>query len=348
MVNWSTINSKLDKSADENGVISYDIPRREYLKKLHDLTGRNTILYGSSWLQKQDQESVNLSLIDSKDALAFKECVEELEGDKLDLILHSPGGFAESADHIVGYLREHFGDIRVIVPYLAMSAATLIACSANRIMLGKQSALGPIDPQIRLPVESGTRMVAAKDIIQQFELALHVAKNQGVEVAFPMFSQFGPDLIIKSHNAMNLNRNLAKDWLAEYMFAGKEDRLCIASGIADWLIDSEDSNSHSRCLMASQLKQKGLKIDIMEDNTEINNLVMSVFYVMERTFDKTLALKMVENHNGHALIRMKNVSQNLDLRIEQQPQPLPVSPERRQNGKQRGSNRRRKGNRKKR
>ena len=100
--------------------------------------------------------------------------------------------------------------------------------------------------------------------------------------------------------------------------------------------------------MASQLKNKGLKVDILEEDAEVDGLVMSIFYVMERTFDNTLALKLVENHNGQALIRMKNVPQNLDLRIEQQPHPLPNPPERRQNGDQRGPNRKRRRSRKKR
>ena len=223
MSSWNKISDELNRKK-ENGVKDFDKVRRKYLRILHQHTKRNVILYGSSWLQKRDAESTSLSMIDEKDVMAFKECVNGLGGDKLDLILHSPGGFAESAEHIVEYLREHFNDIRVIVPYLAMSAATLIACSANRILLGPQSALGPIDPQISLPVETGVRAVAAQDIIEQFELALSVAKTQGVEVAYPMFSQFGPDLIIKSKNSVDLNTRLAEKWLAEYMFKSRKRR----------------------------------------------------------------------------------------------------------------------------
>ena len=49
----------------------------------------------------------------------------------------------------MNYLRAKFdSDIRVIVPQLAMSAGTMIACSAKEIIMGKQSSLGPIDPQL--------------------------------------------------------------------------------------------------------------------------------------------------------------------------------------------------------
>ena len=66
----------------------------------------------------------------------------------LDLILHTPGGNPTATEGIVKYLHSKFGnDIRVIVPQMAMSAGTMLACSANTIIMGKHSCLGPIDPQ---------------------------------------------------------------------------------------------------------------------------------------------------------------------------------------------------------
>ena len=68
----------------------------------------------------------------------------------LDLILHTPGGGIEATRAIVSYLYSKFQhDIRVIVPQIAMSAGTMIACAAKSIVLAKHSSLGPIDPQVR-------------------------------------------------------------------------------------------------------------------------------------------------------------------------------------------------------
>ena len=153
MSTWGGVHEVIEKAEEEHGPGALDFVRRNYLAELNKLTKRNTILYGSAWLQKPDATKANLVDINEKDVLAFMECVQGLSGDTLDLILHSPGGYLESAEHIVKYLREHFSDIRIIVPYLAMSAATLIACSANQIVLGKQSALGPIDPQFTLSTQ---------------------------------------------------------------------------------------------------------------------------------------------------------------------------------------------------
>jgi hypothetical protein len=37
-------------------------------------------------------------------------------------------------------------NIRAIVPQIAMSAGTMIACSCREIVMGKHSSLGPVDP----------------------------------------------------------------------------------------------------------------------------------------------------------------------------------------------------------
>jgi ClpP class serine protease len=67
----------------------------------------------------------------------------------LDLILHTPGGDVAATESIIEYLRQMFGNnVRAIVPQMAMSAGTMIACSCKSIVMGKQSNIGPIDPQL--------------------------------------------------------------------------------------------------------------------------------------------------------------------------------------------------------
>ena len=89
----------------------------------------------SGWLQRESPPG--LVSIGDEDMQAFMEVSQGLEGDGLDLILHSPGGSPEAAEAIVSYLRSRFSHIRVIVPQLAMSAATMIACAADEIVLGR-------------------------------------------------------------------------------------------------------------------------------------------------------------------------------------------------------------------
>lgn len=99
--------------------------------------------------------------IGAEDIQALMEVTQGAQSRDLDLILHSPGGSPEAAEAIVSYLRSRFSHIRVIVPNFAMSAATMIACAADEIVLGKHSFLGPTDPQILIPTGLGARWVAA-------------------------------------------------------------------------------------------------------------------------------------------------------------------------------------------
>lgn len=82
----------------------------------------------------------------------WKEVLEEIQTEAkkgLDLILHTPGGDLAATESIVDYLNQMFGkDIRAIIPQISMSAGTMMALSCSEIMMGKQSNLGPIDPQM--------------------------------------------------------------------------------------------------------------------------------------------------------------------------------------------------------
>lgn len=83
-------------------------------------------------MQKSDVSS-HATAIGGEDIQALMEVAHGLAGSGLDLILHSPGGSLETTEAVVSYLRSQFSHIRVIVPQLAMSAATMIACAANEI-----------------------------------------------------------------------------------------------------------------------------------------------------------------------------------------------------------------------
>lgn len=69
----------------------------------------------------------------------------------LDLILDSSGGDIVMAVKIVEICKHYSQNFTVIVPFLAKSAATIIALSADDLILGKVGELGPIDPQIKHP-----------------------------------------------------------------------------------------------------------------------------------------------------------------------------------------------------
>ncbi|MEA3026178.1 MAG: hypothetical protein QOF91_1463 [Alphaproteobacteria bacterium] len=81
----------------------------------------------------------------------------------LDIILHTPGGLVLAALQIAWAIREHKGKVTVFVPHYAMSGGTLIALSADEIVMSKHAVLGPIDPQLgQSPAASLLKVVEQK------------------------------------------------------------------------------------------------------------------------------------------------------------------------------------------
>ena len=120
----------------------------------------------------------------------FMNCIHGMDCSQgLDLILHTSGGSPVAAEAIVNYLRTKFSsDIRVIVPQLAMSVGTMISCSAKEIVMGKQSSLGPIDPQFNGIPAYNIKMEfeeAKKDLLENPDTAQYWAiKLQQYPAAF--------------------------------------------------------------------------------------------------------------------------------------------------------------------
>ncbi|WNY29130.1 hypothetical protein MmiEs2_13470 [Methanimicrococcus stummii] len=75
---------------------------------------------------------------------------------KTDLLIISNGGDPIASWRIMNILRERFEEISVLVPFVAYSAATLLALGADEIIMHPYSNLGPVDPQIIVQKQTPT------------------------------------------------------------------------------------------------------------------------------------------------------------------------------------------------
>lgn len=300
---WSEILRELSNTATQGRAPDFDGVRRRYLAALHNHTRRNVVLYASGWLQKADAPPA-LTSINDEDIHALMEVTSGLHDANLDLILHSPGGSPEAAEGIVTYLRSRFQHIRVIVPELAMSAATMISCAANEILMGKHSFLGPIDPQLLVSTQLGKRYVPAQAVLDQFDKAQQECADPAKLSAWlPMLGQYGPDLLVQCEMALSLSRELVRTWLETYMFREIADGTECARSVSDWLSDHTTFKSHSRHLPRNELQDRGLVVCPLEEDEILQDLSLSVFHATTHTFSGTAAAKIVENHTGRAFIK---------------------------------------------
>lgn len=279
-------------------VPSQDYVRRKYLKNLNKYTNRATIIYASSFTVKDI--SGDILQLNRQDIQLFMSALKDVKGSSIDLILHSSGGSAEATEQIVNYLRSKFDDIRVIVPQNAMSAATMLSCAANVILMGKHSSLGPIDPQLSWKFPKGEYTVAAQSILDEFALAQQSVNNkQNNPILWVQkLNQYPPGLLIQCNNQIKLAKRLAIDWLEQYMFSGDPNANAKANKIGTWLSNNKNFLSHGRSIGYKLAYDNDLKVERLENDQKLQELVLSVFHATVATFQLTNCVKIVENYLG--------------------------------------------------
>lgn len=231
-------------------------------------------------------------------------CIHEMDRSLgLDLILHTPGGEMAATESLVDYLRSMFGtNINAIVPQIAMSGGTMIACACKEIVMGKQSSIGPIDPQVN--------GLAAHGVIEEFENALvHIkADPDAVAVWQPIIANYHPTLLGECRKAMEWAVELARQWLTSGMFGKAKKPDAKVARIVRGLSDHALNLSHSRHISLEAAKQLGLNVRSLEEDSEMQDLVLSVHHSCIHTLAGTPAIKIIENHNGAAFINQVSVA----------------------------------------
>jgi hypothetical protein len=275
----------------------HDVIRREYLAKLHEVTGRNVIVYYSGWLQKPGLPGVH---VNDADKSGFMTAIHQLDRCKgLDLLLHTPGGETAATESLVDYLHSMFGiNIRAVVPQIALSAGSMIACATRESVMGTHSSLGPIDPQFG--------STPAHGIIEEFKRAHGEIKADPSKLPVwqPIIAKYAPTLIGECEKAIKWSVDMTREWLLRGMLAGEPDAKAKGDAILAELADHALTLSHARRLSAEKCKTRGLKITILESDQDLQEAVLSVRHALVHTLGATGAYKIIENHLGVTFIQM--------------------------------------------
>jgi hypothetical protein len=211
----------------------------------------------------------------------------------LDLILHTPGGGIEAARSIVEYLYKMFGkDLRVIVPHMAMSAGTMIACASRQIVMGKHSFLGPTDPQVRGHPAMG--------ILAEVDRAITEIRAEPLKqiVWQQVFSKYPPAFILDCERSVEGTRDMVTAWLRGNMLADVADPAAAADYTMRKLMDYMGTTEHTHHFLIDKCKEIGLKVAAIEDDQELQEDILSVHHAFVATFAKTNSLKVIESATG--------------------------------------------------
>jgi hypothetical protein len=265
--------------------------------------GRNVILYSSGFLQKP-QAPPQILQITFEDINAFMSVMYGMKWDKgLTLVLHTPGGQTNAAESIVAYLRSKFEYIEVIVPAYAMSAGTMISLAADRIVMGRQSQLGPIDPQFMM----GNTALSAQAVVDQFEQAKQDILSNTVlaHLWAPVLQTIGPALLQEARNALDYGEGMVKRWLAQWMFRDKPktDADELATRAAAHFNDAAKHKSHGRRIDREEARAQSLVVEDLEADQALQEAVLTAYHLQTIIIEQTPATKLLMSDAGRGFVK---------------------------------------------
>ncbi len=294
MPNWTQVLQEI-VIVQQNGGNGIDVVRRKYLSLLHAKTKRNIISFYSGFLQKPGYTMGHVNDDDKNGLMNAVHGMDRSLG--LDLILHTPGGDISAAESIVHYLRQMFGnDIRAVIPQIAMSAGTMISCACSTLVMGKQSNIGPFDPQF-----GG---IPAHGVLEEFEKAIEAVKQdpRSTPIWQALIGKYHPSFLGECEKAIELADQIVRSWLITGMFEGEADGVTKADKIVTALNDHAGTKTHARHFHIEDAIGFGLKVEQLEDDPELQDLVLTVHHTYMHFFANTMAGKIIENHTGAAIV----------------------------------------------
>ncbi len=211
----------------------------------------------------------------------------EVSFDNLDVIIHSGGGSADAAYHLAKILRGYCkGKLTFIVPRYAKSAATLLCCSGDEIIMDLPSELGPVDPQVmdyvrgvRYSALSMAETMKFLDKIEK-ECSNNEECNKVIKEAvgnIPLM-EIGDNLRALNHIADYLHELLVEGMFKEEYAKDKDSAEHIIKNIVLNLVSGH--YSHSKCIDNSKAKSMGLKI--IQASKEEWGIIWKIFSMFEQ------------------------------------------------------------------
>jgi hypothetical protein len=286
--------------------------RQDLLRKIEAKTGRPVIIYAAN----MNVPNIPSSL-DHSDITPFSDLTRTISGDSIDVLLHSPGGLAEAAERIVHLLRARFVSVRFIIPHSAFSAATMLATSADELVLDDTSALGPIDPQIQFrdPQTGQSSVVPTQAILEGFENAKTDIKADPdvLGVYLPLLNKLDLALFEICKNANKLSESLVTEWLKTYLLKDEEDPAARATEITEYFSSHKDRLSHGRPITLATIRD-ALKIKRIVDlkgDPELRELIGELWVEVEWFIESTGTSKFFENAYGVGFRRAFQVQQQI-------------------------------------
>jgi len=214
----------------------------------------------------------------------FHKHLTQIENQKrIDLFLYSVGGITIAGYAFVNLFREFCDEFNVIIPFKALSCATLMALGANEIVMTKMGQLSPIDPSVehplgpvvQIPGQPGGKIapVNVEDINAFIDLAKKEAglsKEDSMEKVFEVLASKVNPLVL---GAVQRSREQIAFLASILMKYHTKDEKRIKKTVE---ILTRERFSHNY-IISRREAQKVLGLNIVEPDEELTALIIDLF-----------------------------------------------------------------------
>ena len=220
-------------------------------------------------------------------------------GDKLVLILNSPGGDPLAAERIVHICRSYSKDDKyiVVVPKMAKSAATMISLGASEIWMSKTSELGPIDPQIQVMLEGEKRprYVAAHEIVNSYNELMEKANKTTGQIApyLQQLQRYDARAVQRIISAQQLSDVIAVETLKTGTMKNLTEEQ-IRQKISAFL-DPVVTKVHGRPVYHDVAKKCGLDVRLQDSHSDLWGAVWELYLRLDNLVGRHTSCKVVES-----------------------------------------------------
>ena len=216
--------------------------------------------------------SIRKSLVDD----VFEHLRTQFEpGGSLDVVVDSAGGDIDAAYNLALLFRRYGKEqLTFIIPRWAKSAATLLICGGDEILMSPVAELGPLDPQITEmnPLEQRVERFSPLHIESTLQLIRDEFNNGNDRLADGLMQRLQFPLTLGSFKkSLDVGREYVEKLLASRMLKGseataKEIGKELTSGYAD----------HSWCITMDEASKLGLR------TTELTGDQLDVVWQMHK------------------------------------------------------------------
>lgn len=177
-------------------------------------------------LYLQLEREVGMPVISYFTSFKYPVMIEDSDADMLEgvlqkcdlskgfvLLLSSPGGSGLAAERVINVCRSYSGTGHYValVPGEAKSAATMICLGASKIIMGKTSELGSIDPQVVVEEENKVMWFSIYNVVRSYEELFEKAvKEKGnLEPYLQQLANYDAREIAEFRSSLSLSEDIA-------------------------------------------------------------------------------------------------------------------------------------------